>query len=140
MEKLLVLIEYQMTKIANTQNWHFLNPEINSSRNFMHTTCLTFLFSSKLGVSGPVCSNCQQWGNQLVRLRANKPNIKNHGRPSIGRLRVYCGDDQRNVIVVNDEVNDTVNYRSVSRVDRTAPTLRLAVASRPRGATKYTTH
>ena len=33
----------------------------------MHSTCLTCLFSSKLGVSGPVCSNCQRWGNQLVQ-------------------------------------------------------------------------
>ena len=65
-EKCLVLVEYQMTKIANTQNWRLSNPEMNSSRNSMHTTCLTFLFSSKLGVSGPVCSNCQWWGDQLV--------------------------------------------------------------------------
>ena len=48
------------------------------------------------------------------RLRANKPNIQNHGRPSIGRLCVYYGGNKRNVIVVNYEVDDTVNYRSRS--------------------------
>ena len=49
-----------------------------------------------------------------LRPRAKKPNIQNHGRPSIARLRVYCGGDQRNVIAVNDEVDDTVNCRSVT--------------------------
>ena len=59
--------------------------------------------------------------------RANKPNPKprkaQYGKSlstrilawRVVRLRVCCGGDQRNVIAVNNEVDDTVNCRSVTQ-------------------------
>ena len=66
MEKILVLVEYQMTIFGNRQNWRLSNPDMNSSLKTKHDSCLKFQITPK-SVEFEACSgNCQIMGNQLV--------------------------------------------------------------------------
>ena len=65
-------VENYSENFANTKMLRLSNPNMNSFQNSMHATCLAFWFSSKLGISGPICSNWQWHGNQPVQKRAAK--------------------------------------------------------------------